>query len=43
MGTLRDIEEYWDLSDVLDAVDYLDFTEDLQQFEEEKAAAKAGK
>jgi len=41
MGTFREIEEYWSMEDVLDAIDYLDFKDDVQAYEHEKAKAKS--
>jgi len=37
MGSLRDIEEHWSLTDVLDTIDYLDMIEDADAWNQKKS------
>ncbi len=41
MATLQEIEEYWSTSDIFDAIDYLDFVEDVEAHNQAVAAGKA--
>ena len=40
MGTLKDIEEHWSMSDVYDAIDYLDLLDDAEMYEYQKNSNK---
>jgi len=42
MATRQELEEYWSMNDYLDAIDYLDFTEDVDAFYSKPVKAKSG-
>jgi hypothetical protein len=43
MCTWQELETYWSMSDYLDALDYLDFKEDVEAYHHEKSKSKTGK